>query len=92
MLDHEEPVTTTTTITAVSLEIESHTLRPHQTPQPTHFLKAYDTNSSKMEKDHKYKDTDNYKDNDKNKDAEKIKETQTMCYILGILMTQALQV
>ena len=45
-----------------------------------------------MEKDHKYKDTDNYKDNDKDKDAEKITETQTMCYILGILMTQALQV
>ena len=41
-----------------------------------------------MEKDHKYKDIDNYKD----KDAEKITETQTMCYILGILMTQALQV
>ena len=88
MLDHEEPVTTTTTITAVSLEIERHTLRPHQTPKPTHFLKAYDNNSSKMEKDHIYKDTDNYKD----KDAEKITETQTMCYILGILMTQALQV
>ena len=42
-----------------------------------------------MEKDHKYKDTDNNKDNAKDKDAEK---TQTMCYILGILMTQACQV
>ena len=45
-----------------------------------------------MEKDHKYKDIDNYKDNDKDKDAEKITETQTMCYILGILMTQAFQI
>ena len=27
-----------------------------------------------MEKDHKYKDTDNYKDNDKDKDDEKITE------------------
>ena len=45
-----------------------------------------------MEKDHKYKDIDNYKDNDKDKDAEKITETQTMCYILGILMTQAFKI
>ena len=45
-----------------------------------------------MEKDHKYKDTDINKDNAKDKDAEKIIETQTMCYILGILMTQACQV
>ena len=35
-----------------------------------------------------YKD----KDNDKDKDAKKITETLTVCYIFGILMTQAFQV
>ena len=49
-----------------------------------------------MEKDHKYKDTDNYKDNDKDKDkdkdADRITETLLVCYIFGILMTQAFNV
>ena len=44
-----------------------------------------------MNKEHKYKDKDEYKDNDKDKDAERIIESLTVCYILGILMTQAFQ-
>ena len=39
----------------------------------------------------KYKDKDEYKDNDKDKDAERITESLTVCYIFGILMTQAFQ-
>ena len=44
-----------------------------------------------MNKEHKYKDKDKYKDNDKDKDAEKITESLLVCYIFGILMTQAFQ-
>ena len=44
-----------------------------------------------MNKEHKYKDKDKYKDNDKDKDAERITESLTVCYIFGILMTQAFQ-
>ena len=43
-----------------------------------------------MDKEHKYKDKD--KDNDKDKDAERITESLTVCYIFGILTTQAFQV
>ena len=63
-----------------------------QTPEPKHFLKAYDNSYSKMYKEHKYKDQDEYKDNDKDKDVERTTESLTMCYIFGILMTQAFQV
>ena len=47
-----------------------------------------------MNKEHKYKDKDKYKDNDKDKDkdAERITESLTVCYIFGILTTQAFQV
>ena len=47
-----------------------------------------------MNKEHKYKDKDEYKDNDndKDKDAERITESLTVCYIFGILTTQAFQV
>ena len=44
-----------------------------------------------MNKEHKYKDKDEYKDNDKDKDAERITESLTVCYIFGILVTQAFQ-
>ena len=44
-----------------------------------------------MKKKHKYKDRDEYKDNNKDKDAERIIESLTVCYIFGILMTQAFQ-
>ena len=44
-----------------------------------------------MNKEHKYKDKDEYKDNDKDKDAERITESLTVCYIFGILTTQAFQ-
>ena len=37
----------------------------------------------------KYKFKDNYKDNDKDKDGERLTEALTVCYIFGILMTQA---
>ena len=57
-----------------------------------HFLKAYDNSYSKMNREHKYKDKDEYKDNDKDKDAERITESLTVCYIFGILTTQAFQV
>ena len=42
-----------------------------------------------MNREHKYKDKDEYKDKDK--DAEKITESLTVCYIFGILMTEAFQ-
>ena len=58
-------------------------------PKPIHFQKAYDNSYSKMNKEHKYKDKDEYKDNDKDKDAERITESLTVCYIFGILTTQA---
>ena len=45
-----------------------------------------------MKKEHKGKDKDNYKDYDKEKEAKRIIETLGVCYILGILMTQAFQV
>ena len=49
-----------------------------------------------MNKEHKYKDKDehkdNDKDNDKDKDAERITESLAVCYIFGILTTQAFQV
>ena len=61
-------------------------------PQAIHFLKAYDNSYSKMNKEHKCKDKDEYKDNDKDKDAEGINEPLPVCYIFGILMTQAFQV
>ena len=60
-------------------------------PKPIHFRKAYDNSYSKMNKEHKYKDKDEYKDNDEDKDAERITESLTVCYIFGILMTQAFQ-
>ena len=44
-----------------------------------------------MNKEHKYKDKDEYKDNDKDKDTQRITELLTVCYIFGILMTQAFQ-
>ena len=62
-----------------------------------HFLKAYDNSYSKMNREHKYTDKDEYKDKDKDeykdndKDAERITESLTVCYIFGILMTQAFQ-
>ena len=40
----------------------------------------------------KDKDKDNDKDKDKDKDADRITETLLVCYIFGILMTQAFQV
>ena len=43
-----------------------------------------------MNKEHKYKDKDKYKDDDK--DAERITESLTVCYIFGVLTTQAFQV
>ena len=42
-----------------------------------------------MNREHKYKDKDEYKDNDK--DAEIITESLSVCYMFGILMTQAFQ-
>ena len=66
-------------------------LLPH-TPKPIHFLKAYDNSYSKMNREHKYKDKDEYKDNNKDKDAERITESLIVCYIFGILVTQAFQV
>ena len=63
-----------------------------QTPKPIHILKAYDNSYSKMKKEQKCKDEDDYKDYDKEKDAKRIIETLGVCYILGILMTQAFQV
>ena len=42
-----------------------------------------------MNKEHKYKDKDEYKDNYKDKDADRITESLTVCYIFGILVTQA---
>ena len=44
-----------------------------------------------MKKEQKCKDEDDYKDYDKEKDAKRIIETLGVCYILGILMTQAFQ-
>ena len=44
-----------------------------------------------MNREHKYKDKDKYKDNDKDKDVERITESLPVCYICGILMTQAFQ-
>ena len=40
----------------------------------------------------KDKDKDKYKDKDKDKDADRITETLLVCYIFGILMTQAFNV
>ena len=60
-----------------------------QTPQPIHFLKAYDNSYSKTNREHKYKDKDEDKENDKDKDGERITESLTVCYIFGILTTQA---
>merc|ERR1712012_1194972 len=48
-----------------------------------HFLKAYDNSYSKMKKEGEYKD------NDKDKDAKRITESLTVCYIFGVLTTQA---
>ena len=44
-----------------------------------------------MNREHKYKDKDKdeYKDNDK--DAERITKSLAVCYMFGILMTQAFQ-
>ena len=44
-----------------------------------------------MNREHKYKDKHEYKGNDKDKDAEIITESLSVCYIFGILMTQAFQ-
>ena len=46
----------------------------------------------KFRQKYKYKDKDKDKDNDKDKDADRITETLLVCYIFGILMTQAFQV
>ena len=69
---------------------KSHFYLP-QTLKPIHFLKAYDSSYSKMNKEHKYKDKDEYKDNDKDKGAKRITESLTVCYIFGILTAQAFQ-
>ena len=45
-----------------------------------------------MNIEHKYKDKDEYKDNDKDKDPERITELLKVCYIFGILTTEAFQV
>ena len=45
-----------------------------------------------MNMEHKFKDKDEYKDNDKDKDAVRITESLIVCYIFGILRTQAFQV
>ena len=63
-----------------------------QTPQPIHFLKAYDNSYSKTNREHKYKDKDEYKDNDKDKDTERTTESLSVCYIFGIRTTRAFQV
>ena len=63
-----------------------------QTPQPIHFLKAYDNSYSKTNREHKYKDKDEYKDNDKDKDTERTTESLSVCYIFGIGTTRAFQV
>ena len=44
-----------------------------------------------MNREHKCKDKDKYNDNDKDKGAEGITEPLPVCYIFGILMTQAFQ-
>ena len=46
-----------------------------------------------MNREHKYRDKNKDKDNDedKDKDAERITGSLTVCYIFGILMTQAFQ-
>ena len=50
------------------------------------------TNTKKDNDDYKDKDKDNDNDKDKDKDANRITETLLVCYIFGILMTQAFQV
>ena len=45
-----------------------------------------------MNLEYKYKDKDEYKDNEKDKDAKRKTESLTVCYIFGILTTQAFQV
>ena len=45
-----------------------------------------------MNKEHKYKDKDEYKDNDRDKDTVRITASLAVCYIFGILTTQAFQV
>ena len=42
--------------------------------------------------EHKYKDKDNYKYKDKDGDAKTITGILTVCYIFGILMTNATNV
>ena len=50
-------------------------------------MRRYDL--TKKDKD---KDKDNDNDKDKDKDADRITETLLVCYIFGILMTQAFNV
>ena len=47
----------------------------------TYILKAHDKSSSKIIREHKYKDND--------KDNDKIPETANICYIFEILMTHS---
>ena len=63
-----------------------------QTSKLIHFLKAYENSYSNTNSEHKYKDKDECKDNDKDKDAERTTESLAVCYIFGILKTQAFQV
>ena len=58
-------------------------------PKPIYILKAYYNSYSKVKKEQKCKDEDDYKDYDKEKDAKRIIETLRVCYIWGVLMTQA---
>ena len=57
-------------------------------------MKAYDVSYQNLDykEEDKDKDKDNDKNNDKDKDAKNITETLILCYIFGILMTQAFQV
>ena len=41
---------------------------------------------------YRYRQKYRYKDNDKDKDADRLTETLLVCYIFGILMTQAFQI
>ena len=55
----------------------------------TYILKAHDKSSSKIIREHKYKDND--KDNDKDKDTDKVPEKRNISYIFEILMTHSFQ-
>ena len=76
----------------LSAQRSKATLSVASDPQTHTFSETYDSSFSNMKNEHKYKDKDEYKDNDKDKDAERITESLTVCYIFGILVTQAFQV